>query len=44
MNLVGFKKKEGMACINDGSCEGVNIWGEDYDILRDGFERVLSKK
>lgn len=33
-----------MACINDGSCEGINIWGEDYDILRDGFEKILSKK
>ena len=32
-----------MACINDSSCEGVNIWGEDYDILRDGFERILSE-
>lgn len=32
-----------MVSIDDGSCEGVNIWGKDYDILRDGFEKILSE-
>ena len=29
------------AALNDASCEGVNIWGDDYDVLSSGFEKVL---